>query len=300
MIEQYLAVCAIFRDEAPYLAEWLAFHELMGVGHFYLYNNNSSDDFRAVIQPFVDQGLVTLLDWPVPFHQRAQRKAYAHCLDAVRGKVRWLACIDIDEFLFAPADETLVAALTEFEDWPGVVVNWQVYGSSGHLKESAEPVIERFTRRAPVNWVRNRKVKTIVNPARTLAPTGVHHFDYVDNGLAVDEKKTRVTATRRSGFRRRLKPWVGKLGPLLRYTDPYSAADINKKTVTVDHLRINHYPIKSREEFARKSLLKKKKRRYEFIDYFAYHDRNEVEDPVLGQFLPALKERLVRLQKTER
>lgn len=31
----YLAVCAIFRDEAPYLAEWIEFHRLVGVEHFY-------------------------------------------------------------------------------------------------------------------------------------------------------------------------------------------------------------------------------------------------------------------------
>ena len=26
-----IAVCAIFKDEAPYLLEWLAFHKLVGV-----------------------------------------------------------------------------------------------------------------------------------------------------------------------------------------------------------------------------------------------------------------------------
>lgn len=38
-----LAVCAIFKDEAAYLREWLDFHLLMGVEHFYLYDNGSSD-----------------------------------------------------------------------------------------------------------------------------------------------------------------------------------------------------------------------------------------------------------------
>ena len=295
MTEQYLAVCAMFRDEAPYLAEWIAFHQLVGVEHFYLYNNNSSDDYLAALVPFVDEGLVSLCDWPIPFHQRAQRKAYVHCLGEVRHKVRWLAFIDIDEFLFSPPNDLLSTALQDFEHWPGVVVNWQTYGSSGKKKASGEPVIERFTRRAPANWVRNRMVKSIVQPARTIKPAGVHHFDYADNCLAVDENGNSVFYRRRSRFRKKLKPWFGKLGPILRHIDPYSATNISKKVVTVDTLRINHYPVKSLEEFRRKSLLKKEKQRYESIDYFAYHDRNEVHDPVLMRVLPALKSRLMNL-----
>jgi hypothetical protein len=34
MIDQ-IAVCAIFKDEAPYLLEWLAFHKMIGVDMFY-------------------------------------------------------------------------------------------------------------------------------------------------------------------------------------------------------------------------------------------------------------------------
>ena len=38
-----LAIVAIFKDEAPYLREWLDYHLLAGVEHFYLYSNESSD-----------------------------------------------------------------------------------------------------------------------------------------------------------------------------------------------------------------------------------------------------------------
>ena len=38
-----LAVVAIFKDEAPYLREWLDYHLLAGVEYFYLYNNGLSD-----------------------------------------------------------------------------------------------------------------------------------------------------------------------------------------------------------------------------------------------------------------
>lgn len=35
----YLPICAIFKEEAPYLPEWIEFHRLMGVERFFLYDN---------------------------------------------------------------------------------------------------------------------------------------------------------------------------------------------------------------------------------------------------------------------
>ena len=34
-----VAICAIFKNEEPYIKEWIEFHKIVGVDHFYLYNN---------------------------------------------------------------------------------------------------------------------------------------------------------------------------------------------------------------------------------------------------------------------
>ena len=60
----YLAACAIFKDEGPYLAEWLEFHLLVGFEHLFLYDNRSEDDFAQVLARYVAEGAVTLTDWP--------------------------------------------------------------------------------------------------------------------------------------------------------------------------------------------------------------------------------------------
>ena len=52
----YLSVCAIYKNEARYLAEWLEFHLLAGVEHFFLYNNDSTDDHREVLAPYLRAG----------------------------------------------------------------------------------------------------------------------------------------------------------------------------------------------------------------------------------------------------
>src|SRR2546430_8009121 len=73
----YLSACAIFRNEARYLKEWIVFHLGVGLEHIYLYENRSTDDFRTMLAPFVARGQVTLVDWPKPHGQKA---AYLHCL----------------------------------------------------------------------------------------------------------------------------------------------------------------------------------------------------------------------------
>ena len=50
-----LAIVAIFKDEGKYLKEWLDYHLLAGVDHFYLYNNDSSDDYAEVLAPYVEK-----------------------------------------------------------------------------------------------------------------------------------------------------------------------------------------------------------------------------------------------------
>ena len=37
-----LAICLMIKDERPYLAEWLAFHALVGVSHFRIYDSGGT------------------------------------------------------------------------------------------------------------------------------------------------------------------------------------------------------------------------------------------------------------------
>src|SRR5436190_22744853 len=59
-----LAVCAMFQNEARFLKEWLEFNILIGVEHFYLYNNYSTDNYLEILQPYIDAGIVDCIGWP--------------------------------------------------------------------------------------------------------------------------------------------------------------------------------------------------------------------------------------------
>lgn len=215
----YLSICAVFRDEAPYLREWVEFHRVVGVERFFLYDNRSTDGSRELLEPYVEEGLVVAHDWPA---WPAQIQAYDHCLKAHRDESRWIAFIDLDEFLFSPAGKALPDLLPEFERWPGVGVNWAVFGSSGHRTKPPGLVIENYLRRTDVPGV-NRQMKSIVNPLAVRAFCVPHFFMYRE-GSAVDENHRPITSRPRS----------------------------MTEEVSFSRLRLNHYSIKSEEEFRRK------------------------------------------------
>ncbi len=166
-----VAICAIFREEAPFLADWIAFHRHVGVSKFFLYNNFSTDNFREVVAPFVKDGSVIVHDWPV---QVGQLPAYRHCLKHHWQHARWIAFIDIDEFLFPANGGSLAEYLNTQAHLPGVHV-WQAFfGSSGHELRPDLPVPLAYTLRAPLSQT---TIKTIANPRQVHRP-GVHEMKF--------------------------------------------------------------------------------------------------------------------------
>jgi glycosyl transferase family 92 len=210
-----LAACAIYRNEAPYLREWVAFHRLMGVERFYLYDNQSSDDHREALAPYIEEGIVVPHDWP---EQPGQLSAYDHCLQHYGPQCRWIAFLDLDEFLFSPSGRSLPDVLADYEQWPAVAVNRANFTTSGHDTPPPGNVIENYLRR--IDGGANRYVKSIVDPDEAVHSLGPHHFLYRFRA-AVDE----------AGF-----PVRG----------------VRTKSVSFSKLRVNHYYTRSREEFRRK------------------------------------------------
>jgi hypothetical protein len=110
-----LAVCAMFKNEAPWLKEWIVYHhDVLGFEHFYLYNNDSSDNYQEVLKPFIDKGIVEVIEWKsCEEHKIAnfydarmidwamyQVGAYNECIKKrALGQAKWVAMIDIDEFI---------------------------------------------------------------------------------------------------------------------------------------------------------------------------------------------------------
>jgi Glycosyltransferase family 92 len=270
----YLAACAIYRDEASYLQEWLEFHRLVGVQRFFLYNNRSTDDHRFVLEPYIADRTVVLKDWP---EEPGQLNAYRDCLAEHRGAARWIAFIDLDEFLFSPTFMSLPEVLVAYERWPGVYVNWAAFGPSGHDARPDGLVIQAYTLRAPANHMFNRWCKCVVDPARTVGLKGVHAFHFRD-GPGVDENFTPMEES-------------------LRGQTPKSSWE---------RLRINHYQMKSRQQWMEKVRQPRADsglmRQYstDRLSQALDDSLSRVFDDTIQTYVPALQAALANLSRIDR
>lgn len=178
------SLCMVFRDEAPYLKEWIEFHRLLGVEHFYLYNNLSNDHYQEVLQSYIDDKIVELIDWPYPSENISewdvvQISAYNDGFAKARSKTKWLAFLDCDEFLFPTQSDDLREFLKGYEKIPrigGVCVNWVVYGTSGVMKiPENQLLIETLVLSSGSG---SDHFKTIFRPKRAAFVSSPHFVTY--------------------------------------------------------------------------------------------------------------------------
>jgi len=249
---KYLSVAAIVKNEAPYIEEWICFHLLQGAEHFYIYDNDSTDNTYSILERYKEAGIVTLEKLPgsaqqFPMIEKAL-KDHGH-------KTRWMAFIDCDEFLHA--ESPLPQFLKEFESYSALAVHWFLYGSKQQVSKY-DLVINKFSFRGPVN----KHVKSIVQPSKTISRGKDSHTFYLKTP-AVNENKIELP-----------KNYAIKSHP--------SAARI----------RINHYHVKSYEEFLkRKSLPRVSTGTYikDIGESFRHHDLNEYYDPFTYQVIEDVK-----------
>lgn len=136
-----LAFVAVFRDEAQYLDEWIRFHHAQGVSHFFLYNDDSRDNFDDVLAPWVANGTVTLLN----AKGRNQEAVYNNGLKRARNRFKWLGFFDLDEFVFSPQGQLLTEVVKNYSSFAGVFVFWKLFGSGNLKSQKKSGVLESFT-----------------------------------------------------------------------------------------------------------------------------------------------------------
>ncbi|MBR4384235.1 MAG: glycosyltransferase family 92 protein, partial [Selenomonadaceae bacterium] len=254
-----LAVAAIFKDEAPYLKEWLDYHLLAGAEHFYLYNNDSSDDYEKILAPYAEANFVTLIHWP---GQIMQMPSYNDALNRYRFFCRYMAFIDLDEFIFPKTNQSIVEVADEIfsrdSKTAALGINWQIFGSNGHdSADYSKGVLERFTRRAPSDWHETEKkipmdnlyVKSVINPRRANFFGSAHYANYFEDFYSVNENGEKFFGS-------------------------------DNTPVTAQKIVVNHYYTKSREEFLNKVNRGRAEVSFNYLnaEIFARRDRNEIFD----------------------
>ena len=260
-----VTIVVIVKNETPYIDEWIAYHHLIGVDRFVIYDNDSDDNLLCSLKKYMDMGLVEYVHFS-GLHQ--QVPAYSDALVKYREKTRYLGYLDIDEFIVIHNDINLKDLLfNHFEKYPcagGLAIQWYMYGSSGHKAKPDGLVMKNYLHRAPVEF--NPAVKTIGNPRLMKCIVNAHNPIYKINVYSLNEVGEKV------------------FGMSLLDISPHN-------------IHINHYFTKSEEEcrakFERGQVALVPKYKW---DAFTRMDRNDVYDDTLLNYVPKV-ERYINLLK---
>ena len=243
------AVVAIMKDEDLYVKEWLDYHLLAGVDHFYIYDNDSTPNFKKILQPYIDSGIVTYIHYP---GKARQYECYNDAFKKFKFECRYMAIIDADEFIFPKSKPTIVEVADEIllpnSNASALGVNWVLFGSNNLEKADYNVgVLDRFTAR---DTNVNPHTKPITNPRMINFFPNSHYAIYFEGKFSVNENGV---------------PFIG----------PFN------KNATVNKICINHYHTKSYEEYVAKRI------RGDSVAFtgdkysdslFKSHDKNDIQD----------------------
>lgn len=264
-----VSICGIFKNEANYLKEWIEYHEIVGIQHFYLYNNCSDDNFMEVLEPYLSKNIVTLIDWP--FNQ-AQLRAYRDCIERYGGESQWIGFIDLDEFVVPLQCDNIYTFLRKFNKKGSVLIHWKVFGSSGMIERDVNNlVIEDFTS----CWPKHSDVgKCFFNTSFGILDDDVkngmfHHFLWTEYG--------------------------GRAFPPVNIFNKICLPGIPIKGALEFPIQINHYVTKSYSEYQNKVKGTDVyfKQNPHTDDWFLFHDEKcSSNDDSIGRYLAELKKKM--------
>ena len=266
IFEHEVAIVAIAKNEGLYVREWVEFHRLVGVTKIYFYDNESLDNTRQLLQPYIDEGLI---EYRFISGFGRQLDAYNDAINRYRLQCRYMAFIDLDEYLmpecpYEPISEIVERILSVRKGIAaGIALNWCLYGNSGHKIRPKGLITENYLNRAKETNSMNHMIKTLCNPRLVRTYISPHYPLYRLGAISVD-----------STGRYRSKGWFCR-------------------DLTFKNMRLNHYYCKSEEDYKIKKSrgLGDRLGNYNWEEY----DRmnfNEVYDESMLVYQVALKEAL--------
>ncbi|MCC6096395.1 MULTISPECIES: glycosyltransferase family 92 protein [Limosilactobacillus] len=259
-----IGLVAIVKNEEAYIREWIEYHKLIGISHFYIYDNESSDDLKHTLSSYIKSGEVTYKYFP---GKGMQEKAYLDCVKIAKKEVSWLVTLDIDEFLEPLTNISLKEWLSSLSpDISQVELGWMVYGSGGHIDKPRGLVIENYIKHAKDDFI--TEYKPIVRPERVIGMTFPHQYKVA--GKTIDEQKKRIWSYRRADMK-------------------------GARPAPRNLFRINHYYSKSLSEFFEKSNrgdASVPDRKPRNLEDFKKHDKNNILDLTMKKYVKKIKENL--------
>ena len=261
----YFALCAIAKDEDAYIEEWIHFHSIVGVEHFFIYDDGSRTPLSKTLKEYIVSGLATVLRPPQPTDQM---RTYTDCLRTHGGRCRWLGFIDVDEYLVPRGVDDIRRLLFMKEEYAGLAVSQVFFCSSGRVSRPAVPQIQAYDECLPYEDAVNKHIKSIVQPKLTKRALTGHNFEYREGFYCVNEDEFPVTSPHGYHTRRTIQ--------------------------------LNHYFYRSQQDYEHKIsrgvVFARENRRngakYTLDQFYRQADLPTIRDETALPFLPALEETL--------
>lgn len=284
-----LAIAAIVKDEIDSLAEWIAFHRVIGADYFLIADNGSQDGTREYLESLSGDDWLQTIDVATPPDRAPQLVAYRELAALCPEEVDLIAFIDADEYILpvpAKGEEThdprsrmhrWLEARFGDDELGAVALNWCCFGSSGHRFRKEGLVIERFQARAKRGFGPNHHYKSIVRRSALERMQNPHH-PALKYGVIRNAKG--------QPFEYRLS----REGVLRRGLS---------EEIVWDEVRLNHYLVKSVEEFVLKKARRGSAATVGYTKtavYFERHDKNDEPCGMAAALAPRVHEELRRLE----
>ena len=174
LFSKKIAIVTIARDEKPFIDEWLVYHRLIGADHIFVYDDDLTPGLQEFLQPHTKY--TTTIRWYNPQFQRNQQlEAYRNALQHHLADYRWVAFIDVDEFIVLEKHTNLKEFLSSLNNTSAVSLQWRRFGHNGHYENPKGLVTSELTRRKRLPCA--NRVKSITRCEAIASITGVHHCE---------------------------------------------------------------------------------------------------------------------------
>ena len=272
-----IACLGIVKNEARYIAEWIAYQLAVGFDSVILFNHNSTDATADEIGRFADKYDVRLVDW-TRTNRLYQIEAYEEGLRRYKSEFDWIAFFDTDEFLSLDDGLSLNDILPRGRNVAGLVIPWANFGSSGHQTIQHGLVVENYCYRSEPGYKRNTHVKSIVRPKRIKSCVNPHYFQPLSRRRFILGRPHPYKIVDLSGVQ-----------PAWEHPGIMAAAPIYR------HAKLHHYFTKSAEDWANKVARGHTDGNSYAAEEFVGFDRNEVFDDSAARHADDVRKILSRL-----
>lgn len=201
----------------------MEYYKLVGISKIYFYDNESVDNTRQVLEPYILCGFVEYTWMP---GVGKQLDAYNDAIRKYKNLCRYMAFIDLDEYImpekpYQSLSDVVKKVLmsSKKKNAAGIALNWCLYGNSGHKYRPKGLITESYIDRARETNPMNHMIKTVCNPRLVHYYVSPHYPQYKLGAISVDS----------TGLHR-AKGWFCR-------------------NLTFKNIRLNHYYCKSEEDY---------------------------------------------------